>query len=414
VKIRTLLDKKTGLTEGEATARSLLLLAGAEQEYLLNPDYERRKRELENVANSITSDVLTYWTQNPNLRVQPDLTQTTITTPQGQTAVVDELKIRIWDDRHLLTLPFDEHSTGFQWFFSFLAAFSEYENLPTPVIILLDEPALGLHARAQADFLRFIQERLARKNQVLYTTHSPFMIQPGHLERIRMVEDRGREEGATVTKEILSTDPDTLFPLQSALGYDLVQHLFIAPNNLVVEGTSDFTYLTILSDVLKAAGRGHLNDKWSIVPVGGADAVPSFVALLGHHLNVTVLIDSRKEGHQRLSHLAAQGYLDQKRLIPIGEILKRKEADIEDLFSVDEYLGLYNAAFGTSVKTSDLSGNGPLVKRIARHLSVDRFDHGKPADVLLRTRDKFLPKLSSDTLSRFEKLFERINKTLPT
>jgi predicted ATPase len=64
------------------------------------------------------------------------------------------LKIRIWDDRHFLSLPFNEHSTGFQWFFSFLAALSEYENRATPVIILLDEPALGLHARAQADFLR--------------------------------------------------------------------------------------------------------------------------------------------------------------------------------------------------------------------------------------------------------------------
>jgi predicted ATP-dependent endonuclease of OLD family len=205
------------------------------------------------------------------------------------------LKIRIWDDRHFLSLPFNEHSTGFQWFFSFLAALSEYENRATPVIILLDEPALGLHARAQADFLRFIQERLAKKNQVIYTTHSPFMIHPGHLERVRMVEDKGREVGATVTKDILSTDPDTLFPLQGALGYDLVQHLFIGPHNLVVEGTSDFTYLTVVSDFLKEAGRAHLDPKWSPVPVGGADMVPSFVALLGHHLDVTVLIDSRKE-----------------------------------------------------------------------------------------------------------------------
>jgi predicted ATPase len=58
-----------------------------------------------------------------------------------------------------LSLPFDEHSSGFRWFFSFLAAFSEYENAQAPIVILLDEPALSLHARAQADFLRFIEER---------------------------------------------------------------------------------------------------------------------------------------------------------------------------------------------------------------------------------------------------------------
>jgi len=50
-------------------------MGGAEDDYLLNPDYERRKRELENVANALTSDVLKYWTQNPDLRVQPDITQ---------------------------------------------------------------------------------------------------------------------------------------------------------------------------------------------------------------------------------------------------------------------------------------------------------------------------------------------------
>jgi hypothetical protein len=74
------------------------------------------------------------------------------------------------------------------------------------------------------------------------------MVQPGRLERARIVEDKGKEKGSQVAGDVLSTDPDTLFPLQGALGYDLVQHLFIGEHNLVVEGTSDFTYLTIMSD----------------------------------------------------------------------------------------------------------------------------------------------------------------------
>lgn len=88
---------------------------------MLNPGYERRKRELENVANVLTDDVNKYWSQNPELRVQPDITQRTVANPQGQQSVLDELKLRIWDNRHSLSLPFDEHSAGFQWFFSFQA-----------------------------------------------------------------------------------------------------------------------------------------------------------------------------------------------------------------------------------------------------------------------------------------------------
>jgi hypothetical protein len=405
-------DEKA-LTDHELTARALLKMAGATDQYLLNPEYERRKRELENVANALTDDVLQYWSQNRELRVQPDITLKTQQAQNNQQIVIDELKIRIWDNRHSLSLRFDEHSTGFQWFFSFLAAFSEFDNKDEPLVILLDEPALGLHARAQADFLKFIRERLAPKCQVIYTTHSPFMVQPGHLEAVRLVEDHGREEGSKITKEIMGTDPDTLFPLQGALGYDMVQHLFIAPYNLVVEGTSDFTYLLVISDYLKTmAGKSPLDDRWSIVPVGGADMVPTFVALLGTHLEVTVLVDSQKAGHQRLTSLAKQGYLTEKRIVTIGEILGKNLGDIEDLFNVGDYLMLYNLAFSKSITPGDLKGSDPIVSQISRHQKIERFDHGRPADLLLRRRDELLPRLSSETFDRFEKLFIRINSTL--
>lgn len=341
------------------------------------------------------------------------MTQVTVNTQSGQQAVVDELKIRLWDDRHFLSLRFDERSSGFRWFFSFLAGFSKYEHGKEPIIILLDEPGLGLHARAQHDFLRFIEERLVKRCQVIYSTHSPFLVQPAHLERARLVQDEGRDLGARITSDVLTTDKDTLFPLQGALGYDLAQHLFMAPHNLVVEGTSDYTYLLLLSDHLKSERRVGLDERWSIVPVGGADLVPSFVALLGHHLSsVTVLLDSRREGHQRLLNMANQGILERNRMITIGEVLGTKLGDIEDLFTVDEYLGLYNAAFAAKLKAVELKGTDPIVARIARHLKVERFDHGRPADILLRKRDTILSTLSATTLDRFEELFKRINATL--
>lgn len=406
-------DEKT-LSDGLLTARSLLRLAGAESEYLLDPDYERRKRELENVANVITADVHKYWSQNDKLRVMPDLAQRSHVGPDGKLRLSDELKLRIWDERHGLSLPFDQHSSGFQWFFSFLAAFSEFEYNDPPVIVLLDEPALGLHARAQADFLRFIDDRVAKRCQVIYSTHSPFMVEPGKLERVRLVEDKGGPAGVRVTDDLLGVHPDTLLPVQGALGYSLVRQVLTVPHPLLVEGTSDFTYLSVVSNHLEQlGGRTTLDKRWSILPIGGAEMLPAVVALLGPQLGATVLVHSRSEGHQVLTRLAAQGYLANQRVVTVGGAIGQRQADIEDLFEVNDYLMLYNAAHGAAVSSSDLNGTDTVLARLARHQRAEQIDRWKPAEVLLRRRDELLGRLGNQTLKRFEALFAKINETLP-
>ena len=397
------------LFRSELTARALLRLGAAADDYLLTSDYERRKRELENVANYITDEVNQFWSQNPELRVEPDITLK----KDGGNTVIDQLKIRIWDNRHSLSLPFDEHSAGFQWFFSFLAAFSEYRHQDRGVIILLDEPALNLHAMAQHDFLRFIDERLAENHQLIYTTHSPFMVESEKLSRVRMVEDRGKTEGAKVSEEVLSTDKATLFPLQGALGYEIAQNLFVSPNNLIVEGTSDYAYLRIMSDYLACEeGRVSLDERWTIVPVGGADLIPTFVALLGHHLDMTVLVDARTSDHQKLCRLAQEGYIGNDKIIAIGEMIGNDAANIEDLFQPEDYLLLFNNAFAENVHEEDLTGTDSIVNQLCRHFSWDGFNHGRPADELLRERESILPEISAEALEAFERLFVRINKTL--
>ncbi|MFJ9096239.1 AAA family ATPase [Streptomyces globisporus] len=395
------------------TARALLELASTTAGALSAEDFEDRKAELEAVSNDITHQVFAYWKQNPDLSVEIDLDKTTVQYPNGQQAVASHLDIRVRDHRHGFTNNFAARSTGFQWFFSFLAAFSEFENYPHGVVVLLDEPGLSLHGRAQADFLRFINERLAPTAQVIYTTHSPFMVETSRLDRVRIVEDRGPDTGAVITDEVLSVTDDSLFPLQAALGYDIAQNLFVGTDNLLVEGTSDYTYLTLISDFLKEAGRTHIDDRWRILPAGGATNIPAFVALIGTNLQATVLIDSTPAGVAKLRTLTNKGLISPKRLLLTDAFSDGvKDSDIEDLFSPGDYVKLYNAAFGTRLKISDLNGNDRIIARIARATDAPFTEHGRPADALLRKRDTLLPGLSETTLSRFERLFSAINSTL--
>ena len=314
------------------------------------------------------------------------------------------------DERHHHANSLDARSSGFRWFVSFLAAFSAFQN-DTNVVVLLDEPALALHARAQADFLGFIEEALATNHQVIYTTHSPFMVDASHLERVRVVEDEGRDVGTRVRTQLMSHDPDTLSPLQGALGYDIAQNIFVGADNLVVEGLSDYTYLTVVSEALREQGREHLDSRWRVLPAGGAGSMPAAVALLGQELDVTVIVDGGSRPPKKLSNLVDEGMLADSRIIMLGAFTGLRKADIEDLFTVADYLALYNAAFGAALTESGLGeGEDGILARIGR--AASDFNHNDPANWLLANRASAVAALSAGTLERFEQLFVAINATL--
>ena len=403
----------SGQEEGPArsglqAARALLELAGTELDQLQNDDYELRRGELDAVQIDLTNQVFAYWKQNPDLRVAIDVDKETVQDRHGQTAVARFLEIRLSDQRTGYSNNFSQRSSGFQWFFSFLAAFSEFDRQDAPVV-LLDEPALTLHGRAQADFLRFINERLAPDSPVLYTTHSPFMVEAGRLERVRIVEDSGPPKGATATTEVLVADTDSLFPLQAALGYDIAQSLFIGPNNLVVEGTSDFIYLTIMSQLCAATGRSQLDDRWRVLPAGGATNIATFVSLIGPHLDITVLADAGTRGMQRVTGMVNQGLLAGHRLV-LASVAASSNADIEDLFSEGDYLKLFNKRFSTSLKVSDLPQGDRIVKRL--ETKQGEFVHGEVAETLLRNHSDIT--FTVTTLDRFAMLIDALNATMGT
>ena len=405
--LRAQTDEHPGASSKQ-TARALLRLADTDIDSVTDDEFESRTAELEAVSSDLSREMAEYWSTNPELRIKVEIEPETVVNHQGHHSVVRYLNFRVEDRKHDFTNNFSLRSSGYQWFFSFLAAFSEFEDRDDNVVILLDEPALTLHAKAQRDFLRFINERLSPAGQVVYTTHSPFMVD--EIERVRVVEDRGDDIGSVTSSDALEVGEDSAFPLQAALGYDLSQNLFIGERNLLVEGPSDLVFLDMIGRHLRGQGREALDERWRILPAGGSSNVPAFVSLLGKKVSVTVLLDSGTEGGGKVEAAIKANKIAAGRVVFVGSVLEQKHSDIEDLFTRSDYLALYNAAFGKNHKVGDLANHPDRILLRLEALDGGKFDHWKPAEMMLRDPSK-IEKLSATTLNNFEALMKNINAT---
>lgn len=325
-------------------------------------------------------------------------------------------------------------SRGFVWFFSFLAWYSALKRENEPLILLLDEPGLVLHAKAQEDLLRYFEAELKGQHQVIYTTHSPFMVSPTHFHRVRIVEDKSIDsddrlepelEGTKVFSDVLEASNDSLFPLQGALGYEIYQSLFIGPNNLVVEGVSDLLYLQTMNAILESQGREGLDSRWTITPVGGADKVPTFVALIGAQkgLNVATLIDFQKKDRQTIENLYKRRLLEKKKVLTYADFTQTIEADVEDMFEQKFFVDLLNSEYKSDLQKKvlikDLNGKIPRITvRLEHYFSQNplkgdaKYNHYRPARYLAENSGSLISKISDDTLDRFEATFHCLNTLL--
>jgi AAA ATPase domain len=370
-------------------------------------DFEQSNAELEAISSLLTQKVKASWKQNEHLKLAVRI-ESVEGAPNNQ--ITRFLQFRVEDTRHDFSSRLDRRSTGFRWFVSFIASFFEFEA-DKNLILLLDEPGLSLHARAQKDLLDAIDTNLTNGRQVIYTTHSPFMVRTEALNRVRIVEDKGPTLGATVTNDAGATsDPDTLFPLQAALGYDIAQNLFIGNRNILLEGTSDFIYLNAFSSHLSSLGRASLPNNCRLLPAGGATNIPTFIALLGGKLDIVVLLDGKAQ-RQKIDAAITQGRLKASNVLSVETFCTVKGADIEDLFAPDEYLALYNAARGRSLTMTDLKGKDRIVKKIER--KDGDFNHGQIAAYFLSHQHEVIPTLSADTIKRFENTIDALVKALP-
>jgi predicted ATPase len=270
-----------------------------------------------------------WWSQDSAFELLVDLRQ-------------DELVFMI-RDRTGTSYSFDERSAGMKYFLSYFVQYLSHEPREDggSEILLMDEPDAYLSSSGQQDLLR-IFDSFAHPDderppvQVVYVTHSPFLIDKNHAERLRVLEKGEHEEG---TRIVANASRNHYEPLRSAFGSFVGETTFIGTCNLLLEGPSDQILIAGVSSWLAGrdtplAERLDLNTI-TLVPAGSASHIP-YVAFLARGRDVDrppviVLLDADKAGDDARAALLKGGPRG-KQLVAEDQILQLRD---EDLGSID-------------------------------------------------------------------------------
>ncbi|MGK4305112.1 AAA family ATPase [Shewanella xiamenensis] len=363
---------------------------------------DSRSYQLNAASVRLTNEIRQVWMPNPD---RPEADKLKVTA-DGQ-----YLKVVVEDDLGV-DIELDQRSEGFQWLVSFfIVFFSEAMDKHENAILLLDEPGMSLHALKQRDFRETIS-RLAKKNQTLFTTHSPFLVGPDELDIVRVVEMKNRVTGTKVHTTISSEDPAGLLPLQEALGYDLAHSLFSQQRNLILEGITDYWYIEATSELLRAASESNINNKIALVFANTAGKVVYYATILhAHNLKVAALLDSDSAGDQAAQQEALVHTLGNKNILRTKDYCSIQKAEIEDLLR-ETLIKIAKDTFGVDVsKQAAKQAERPIVSIFANE--IDQFSKYKLAKAYVRwTRTNESSALTDVERGQWKSLFESINRAL--
>lgn len=286
-------------------------------------DKEERSILLQSASGELTRQFKDWWKQGEyKFRFEAD---------------GDYFRIWVSDSVRTDEVGLELRSTGLQWFISFYLIFLvESQENHKNAILLLDEAGLTLHPSAQKDLSRFF-DNLSQNNQIINTTHSPFIIDTTNIDRCRVVymDDRG----FTVASSDLRQGADSLneksiYAVHAAMGLSVSDILLQGCQNIIVEGPSDQHYLNAIKTFLIKEKLVAPKQEMVFVPSGGVKGVPGVVSILSSKADELpyVLVDSDVSGQDTVKKLSSGLYKDQKdRIIQVKDITNIDNSEVEDI-----------------------------------------------------------------------------------
>lgn len=337
----------------------------------------------------------------------------------------DGAHFRIWvsDEKRPEEIELEGRSTGLQWFLSFYLTFLvESADAHAGAILLLDEPGHSLHPLAQRDLSEFF-DQLSAGNQLLYTTHSPFLVDPDHLDRVRAVYVD--ETGATVTSPNLRAaegkvaQSRSIYAVWAAVGLTISDTLLLGSQVVVVEGQSDQFYLSAVKTLLVAAGRLLPQREIVFIPAGGTKGVAAVVAIttgVDEELPF-VLLDGDGPGKRLGLQLRSGIYArNPERLLSVDEFAGMEGAEIEDIIPMAIIAPeVRRIVRGGDTDFDEVATEGvPIVGQIEQYAAsaAIALEQGWKVDLARRVKARLLRRgvstIHPDTLDRWTKLFKHL------
>lgn len=270
-------------------ANDLEAVSSFNKRTIANADRQTQNNHQRTVNAEFTDKFNQFWTQD-EIRLE--------VTKDGGT-------LCFWIIENGVSYKPSQRSKGQQWYLSFFIRIVARINENKPNVILIDEPGLFLHARAQKDLLNILDNHTSNY-PVVFSTHSPYLITEDNLENIRLIEKNDRK--TTILGKIhahKTADRETLTPILTAIGLGVNDSItnIDQKNNVVVEGPEDVFYLQAFKELLPTKDKPNVN----FINGGGAGKMGTVGAILeGWGANVYYLFDNDQGGADGRRHLTRE------------------------------------------------------------------------------------------------------------
>lgn len=244
-----------------------------------------------------------------------------------------------------------KRSRGFQWFLSFCLSLVPGNNPDTSDrVILLDDPAVYLHPEGKNNWLDAI-DRLSDQCQVVYSTHSPFLIDKRYSERIRIVEDKGDETGTKVTSDFVEAEGIALEPVRNALGVWLGNLPFVSDRRLIVEGVVDHYIITAVGYYCRDYEDNEILEMDGLPIAYAGSASETTIEgqwAASENFEYAILLDNDtagREAKEKIRKHHREIDIDRVLLLENDNVNNPEKLEIEDMFSPEFYLDCVNEVY---------------------------------------------------------------------